>query len=94
VDFATGETLVDLRSELRQDVRIITADASGELRTTPLTQYKADPQYQQLLKELKLLAEQMQGNDGSVVPATYNPSPTPAPTGVTRPPPPPPGYGR
>jgi len=74
VDFTTGDTLVDLRSEFRGDVRIITADQSGELRSSPLSHYVKDPEYLDLQQQLRAAAEAAAGTDGAapVVPANYN----------------------
>ena len=92
VDYTTGDTLVDLRNEVRRgDVRVITADQTGELRSSPLSAYQNDPEYKDLLQQFNAAREAMQGQ-GS--PAGYTPTGTGTGTGgVDRrpvPPPPPP----
>jgi hypothetical protein len=83
VDYTTGDTLVDLRSEFRGDVRIITADQAGELKSLALSQYQKDPQYMELQNQLR---EAGVGPDGQplqpgtpapVVPAGYDRGPVP-----------------
>jgi hypothetical protein len=74
VDYTTGDTLVDLRSEFRGDVRIITADQGGELRSSPLSQYVKDPEYLDLQNQLRAAADAAAAAGGAVpvVPANYN----------------------
>jgi hypothetical protein len=79
-DFTTGDTLVDLRADVRE-VRIITADASGELRSSPLSEYQNNPQYKDLSNQYKALQAEIQGQNGTV------PVSVPAPGYGTPPPP-------
>jgi hypothetical protein len=81
IDYSTGFTLVDLRKEIRGDVRIITADQDGNLDTTHLTASASDPWYKELLNKLQ-------------APPTTPPGVTPAPGVAPTPGTPTPGAGR
>jgi hypothetical protein len=90
-DYTTGETLVDLRSDVRE-VRIITADQTGDLRSMPLSQYVNDPQYKDLAQQVEAAKAAADGNNGTgtivpVAPPVYG-----TPVGVSPNRGPPPGY--